>query len=83
MLSTIGLCVNNFKWTQITSILRVSDRTLRRGPGKEELNMNDKENFTNMSDDELFEVITEVWGLTPNIGQSRMMGAHRSRSLQV
>ena len=69
----------HFKWAQITSILGASERTLRRG--KEELNVDDEEHFINMSDHELFEVITEVRELTPNIGQSRMMGALRSRYL--
>ena len=70
----------HFTWVSISKLLHISPRTLRRR--KNELGMED-ETFTNIPDDQLGEVMQEVRRSTPNIGQSRMIGALRSRGLRV
>lgn len=70
----------HFSWSKIAKMLGISDRTLRRK--RKEFNTR-QENFTCISEEELCEVVQSVRNLTPNIGQSRMLGALRSRGLHI
>lgn len=70
----------HFSWSKIAKMLGISDRTLRRK--RKEFNTR-QENFTRISEEELCEVVQSVRNLTPNIGQSRMLGALRSRGLHI
>ena len=70
----------HFTWVQIARLLNVSARTLRRR--RDELGIID-EPFTDISDEELRLAMEMVRNVTPNIGQTRMMGALRSQGIRV
>ena len=70
----------HFSWVNIAKLLHVSTRTLRRR--KHELGI-DEEDFTDISETELIQVMEDVRKATPNIDQSRMIGALRSRGLRI
>ena len=69
----------HFSWVNIAKLLHVSTRTLRRR--KNELDINDE--FSNISEDELTQAMEDIRKVTPNIGQSRMVGALRARGIHV
>ena len=66
----------HFTWVQIARLLNVSTRTLRRI--RDELGIID-EPFTDISDEELRLAMEMVRNVTPNVGQTRMMGAQRGQ----
>ena len=68
----------HFSWVNIAKMLHVSTRTLRR---KNELGIDD--NFSVISEEELTRIMEEIIKVTPNIGQSRMVGALRARGLNI
>ena len=70
----------HFRWKDIATLLGISSRTLRR---KVLVMGIDDSNFSAISDDELKNVMRAIQETTPNIGQSRMMGALRSRGSAV
>lgn len=70
----------HFTWAQIARLLNVSTRTLRRR--RDELGIID-EPFTDISDEQLRLAMELVRNVTPNIGQTRMMGALRSQGIRV
>ena len=65
---------------KIAQILGISDRTLRRK--RQEFTAR-TENFSDISEADLCEVIESVRFLTPNIGQSRLLGALRCRGFRI
>lgn len=67
----------HFTWVQIARLLNVSTRTLRRR--RDELGIIDE----HISDEELRLAMEMVRNVTPNIGQTRMMGALRSQGIRV
>jgi hypothetical protein len=69
-----------FSWRKIAQILGISDRTLRRK--RQEFTAR-TENFSDISEADLCEVIESVRFLTPNIGQSRLLGALRCRGFRI
>ncbi|XP_028412399.1 uncharacterized protein LOC114535216 [Dendronephthya gigantea] len=69
----------HFSWVNIAKLLHVSTRTLRRR--KNELGMNDE--FSAISEEELTQAMEDIRKVTPNIGQSRMVGALRARGLHI
>jgi len=70
----------HFRRASIAKLLGISERTLRRR--REELGL-ETDGFTEISENNLTAVVQSVKSLTPNIGQSRMLGALRSRGLHV
>ncbi len=70
----------HFTWAQISRLLNVSTRTLRRR--RDELSIID-EPFDDITDQQLKHEMEMVRNVTPNIGQTRMMGALRSRGIRV
>lgn len=71
----------HFRWVSIAQLLGISERTLRRR--REEFGLTVDSGFTEISEEHLTIVIQAVRSVTPNIGQSRMIGALRSRGLHV
>ncbi|CAB4029285.1 uncharacterized protein LOC110050550, partial [Paramuricea clavata] len=69
----------HFSWVSIAKLLHVSTRTLRRR--KIELGIDD--NFSAISEEELTRTMEDIIKITPNIGQSRMVGALRARGLNI
>ena len=69
----------HLSWVSIAKLLHVSARTLRRR--KIELGINDS--FSVISEEELTRVMEEVIKVTPNIGQTRMVGALRARRINI
>ena len=70
----------HFRWASIAKLLGISERTLRRR--REEFGL-EEDGFTEISEVNLTSVVQTVKSVTPNIGQSRMLGALRSRGLHV
>ena len=70
----------HFSWARIANLLGISERTLRRR--RDEVGV-ETEGFTEISEENLTTVVQSVKSVTPNIGQSRMLGALRSRGLHV
>ncbi|XP_028417759.1 uncharacterized protein LOC114542313 [Dendronephthya gigantea] len=70
----------HFKWRKIAQILNISDRTLRRK--RQEFSAR-TENFSDISEADLCEVIESIRSLTPNIGQSRLLGALRCKGFKI
>ena len=71
----------HFCWVSIAKLLGILKRTLRKR--QEEFGLRVDSGFTEISEEHLTIVIQAVRSVTPNIGQSRMIGALRSRSLHV
>ena len=65
---------------KIAQIFGVCDRTLRRK--RQEFTAR-TENFSDISEADLCEVIESIRFLTPNIGQSRLLGALRCRGFRI
>ena len=70
-----------FSWTKIANIVGVSTKTLERR--RQALGIMNELGWSEISDDNLKQVMVEVQRLTPRIGQTRMQGALRSRGLRV
>lgn len=70
----------HFTWKKIAQIFGICDRTLRR---KRQEFAARAENFGDISETDLCEVIESIRFLTPNIGQSRLIGALRSRGFKI
>ena len=70
----------HFRWARISKLLGISERTLRRR--REEFGL-ETDGFTEISESNLTAVVQSVKSVTPNSGQSRMLGALRSRGLHV
>ena len=65
---------------QIARLLNVSTRTFRRR--KDELGIID-EPFDEITDEQLRHEMEIIIGVTPNIGQTRIIGSLRSRGIRV
>lgn len=70
----------HFTWKKIAQIFGICDRTLRRK--RQEFTAR-TENFSDISEADLCEVIESIRFLTPNIGQSRLLGALRCRGFTI
>ena len=70
----------HFTWKKIAQMFGICDRTLRRK--REEFSAR-TENFSDISEVDLCEVIESIRVLTPNIGQSRLLGALRCRGFRI
>ena len=71
----------NFSWTKIAEMLNISTKTLRRR--REEFQINEEQSWSTINDDELQNVMQEIMSITPGIGQTRMLGALKSRGIKV
>ena len=71
----------HFSWTKIAELLGVSTKTLRRR--REEFQIDDAEFWSTISDAELRDVMQEIMSIIPGIGQTRMLGALKSRAIRV
>jgi hypothetical protein len=69
-----------FPWRKIAQILCISDRTLRR---KRQEFAARTENFSDISEADLCDVVESIRCLTPNIGQSRLLGALMCRGYRI
>ena len=70
----------HFTWRKIAQIFGICDRTLRRK--RQEFTAR-TENFSDISEADLCEVIESIRFLTPNIGQSHLLGALRCRGFRI
>ena len=71
----------HFSWTKIAKILRVSRKTINRR--RQELGMSQELSWSSISDNDLKQIMCDIQTLTPGIGQTRMLGALRSRGLKI
>jgi hypothetical protein len=69
-----------FSWRKIAQILCISDCTLRR---KRQEFAARTENFSDISEADLCDMVESIRCLTPNIGQSRLLGALRCRGYRI
>lgn len=70
----------HFRWASIAELLGISEQTPRRRREESELKT---DGFTEISENNLTAVIQSVKSVTLDIGQSRILGALRSRGLCV
>ena len=70
----------HFSWTRIAELLGISPRTLSRR--RKEFEINDQ-HWSSLSDEELKEIMQQIMTVTPGIGQTRMVGALKSRGIRV
>ena len=54
-----------------------------QGRRRQELGMSEELSWSSVSDDDLKQMMSEIQTLTPGIGQTRMLGALRSRGLKI
>ncbi|XP_028413842.1 uncharacterized protein LOC114536687 isoform X2 [Dendronephthya gigantea] len=73
----------HFSWAKIAQILGISESTLRRKRDELQLSTDIEDNFSELSDNQLKEIATEIRRVTPNIGQRRLQGAFRARGFKV
>lgn len=72
----------HFSWSNIAKLLGVSLSTVTRK--REHWQMNDETSqWSEISEEELDNVVREIRTLTPNIGERRLMGALRCRHIRV
>ena len=71
----------HFSWTKIAKILGVSRKTINRR--RQELGMSQELSWSSISDNDLKQIMCDIQTLTPGIGQTRMLGALRSRGLKI
>ena len=72
----------HFSWSKIANILGVSLSTINRK--REYWQMNDEiSQWSQISDEELDNIVGEIRRLTPNIGERRLVGALRCRHIRV
>ena len=62
-------------------MLNISTKTLKRR--REEFQINEEQSWSTINDDELQNVMQEIMSITPSIGQTRMLGALKSRGIRV
>ena len=62
-------------------MLNISTKTLRRR--REEFQINEEQSWSTINDDELQNVMQKIMSITPGTGQTRMLGALKSRGLRV
>ena len=71
----------HFSWTKIAEMRNISTKTLQRRRG--EFQINEEQSWSTINDDELQNVMQEIMSITPGIGQTRMLGALKSRGIRV
>ena len=69
-------------WSEISRTLGISERTLRRRRHEFGMKVEGKE-FSNISDDEIDNLVRQVIGVTPSAGLRLVQGAVRQRGLVV
>ena len=62
-------------------MLNISTKTLQRS--REEFQINEELSWSTINDDELQTAMQEIMSITPSIGQTRMLGALKSRGIRV
>ena len=72
----------HFSWVNIAQIIGISERTLRRWR-QETGEDRSEERWSNISDEELTRIMTEISQRTSNVGETRMTGALRCRGIRV
>jgi len=73
----------HFPWKKIADLLGVSESTLRRRRSIYGMTGDEEPSWTQISDNELEKIVQEIEELTPNIGQAPLLGALRSRGLNI
>ena len=73
----------HFSWKKISDLLGVSESTLRRRRLMYGMTDQEESSWTQISDSDLENIVKEIQELTPNIGQARLVGALRSRGLNI
>jgi len=73
----------HFPWKKIADLLGVSESTLRRRRSIYGMTGDEEPSWTQISDNDLEKIVQEIQELTPNIGQARLLGALRSRGLNI
>ena len=73
----------HFPWKKIANLLGVSESTLRRRRLMYGMTDLEESSWTQISDSDLDRIVQEIQELTPNIGQARLLGALRSRGLNI
>lgn len=71
----------HFSWTKIAKILGVSRKTIDQR--RQELGMSLELSWSSISDYDLKQIMCDIQTLTSGIGQTRMLGALRSRGLKI
>ncbi|XP_028418442.1 uncharacterized protein LOC114543789 [Dendronephthya gigantea] len=71
----------HFSWTKIAELLGISLKTLQRR--REEFQIDNGESWSTINDNDLREVMQEIMSITPGIGQTRMLGALKSRGIRA
>lgn len=71
----------HFWWTRIAQLLGISTKTLRRR--RQEFQIDDEQQWSSISEAELREMMREIMNITPGLGQTRMLGALKSRGIKV
>ena len=72
-----------FRWTDIASLLHVSTRTLNRRRRENGMAVGQAESFSQITNDELDNLIRDILTVTPQSGLGLIRGALRSRGLLV
>ena len=73
----------HFPWKKIANLLGVGESTLRRRRLMYGITDLEESSWTQISDSDLDRIVQEIQELTPNIGQARLLGALRSRGLNI
>ena len=73
----------HFPWKKIADLLGVSESTLRRRRLMYGMTDLEESSWTQITDSDLSRIVQEIQELTPNIGQARLLGALRSRGLNI
>lgn len=73
----------HFSWKKISDLLGVSESTLWRRRLMYGMTDQEESSWTQISDSDLENIVKEIQELTPNIGQARLVGALRSRGLNI
>lgn len=71
----------HFSWTRIAELLGISEKTLLRR--RQGLKIDDDLRWSTLNDRDLKDTMQEIMTLTPGIGQTRMLGASKSRGVKV
>ena len=72
----------HFTWNSIAKLLGVSISTVTRKREQFQMSENSSQ-WSQMSMEELEDVVKDIRKLTPNIGERRLMGAIRSRNIRI
>ena len=72
----------HFSWSSIARLLGVSERTLERRRREFQMPIG-KACYSDISDEELDRIVSQIIGLTPNAGETLVQGALRRRGLSV